>query len=112
MVTYSNTAKQELLGVSEETLKTHGAVSKPTALEMARGARERNQSDFALSITGIAGPSGGTEQKPVGTVFVGLATPTGVLAMHFVNPYDRETFKFVTSQQALALLWRKLRKSS
>src|SRR5215212_9301448 len=67
-VTYSNEAKQEMLGVRAETLARHGAVSEETAAEMARGALERSRGSFALAITGIAGPTGGTAAKPVGTV--------------------------------------------
>ena len=67
-VTYSNAAKQELLGVSAQTLRQHGAVSEETAREMARGALQRSRATVGLSITGVAGPSGGTREKPVGTV--------------------------------------------
>ncbi len=112
LITYSNDAKQRLLGVSEQTLKDSGAVSKATAKEMAEGARTRNGVDYAISVTGIAGPTGGTDEKPVGTVYIGLATPTGTLVEHFVNRYDRETFKFMTSQQAMDLLRRYLLKHS
>jgi nicotinamide-nucleotide amidase len=67
-VTYSNEAKQELLGVRAETLRAHGAVSEETAREMARGALERSRATVSVSITGVAGPAGGTPEKPVGTV--------------------------------------------
>ena len=72
-VTYSNVAKSDMLGVSERSLAEHGAVSEPVALEMACGALQRSRADIALSITGIAGPAGGSAQKPVGTVCFGWA---------------------------------------
>ena len=72
----------------------------------AEGARERTGSDYAISVTGIAGPSGGTEAKPVGTVFIGLAKNRGTQVRQHRNNYDRETFKYVTSQQALEMLRR------
>jgi nicotinamide-nucleotide amidase len=72
-VTYSNDAKIEMLGVSKETLDRHGAVSRQTALEMAAGALARSHADLALAVTGIAGPDGGSEDKPVGLVWFGLA---------------------------------------
>lgn len=73
-IVYSNQAKMDLLGVSRETLEAHGAVSDPVAREMALGVRRVLKSDLGLSVTGIAGPEGGTEEKPVGTVHIGLAT--------------------------------------
>ena len=106
LVTYSNAAKQKFLGVRVETLDQHGAVSKPVAREMAEGARQQTLADYAVSVTGIAGPSGGTPGKPVGTVFIGLAGPAGTVIERNLNPYDRETFKQVTTQQALELLRR------
>jgi nicotinamide-nucleotide amidase len=108
LVTYSNEAKQRFLGVKRETLEAHGAVSEPTAREMAEGARERTGADFAISVTGIAGPSGGTPEKPVGTVFIALARNGPTIVKQYRNAYDRETFKFTTSQQALDLLRREL----
>src|SRR6185295_1437564 len=108
LVTYSNAAKEHFLGVSPETLAQHGAVSEAVAREMAEGARRQAQADFAVSTTGIAGPSGGTNEKPVGTVFIGFAGPDGAVAGRQFNPYDRETFKQVTAQQALDLLRTKL----
>jgi nicotinamide-nucleotide amidase len=106
LVTYSNTAKQKFLGVQGGTLARHGAVSEPVAREMAEGARRQTGADYALSVTGIAGPSGGTPEKPVGTVFLGLAGPAGTIVERNLNPYDRETFKQVTTQQALEFLRR------
>ena len=106
--TYSNEAKQETLGVNPETLAGHGAVSEAVAREMAEGARAKHGADFALSTTGIAGPTGGTEEKPVGTVFIALAGPNGTEVINPCNPCDRETFKYVATQQALDFLRRNL----
>ena len=108
LVTYSNAAKEKFLGVRADTLARHGAVSEPVAREMAEGARQQAGADYALSVTGIAGPSGGTPEKPVGTVFIGLASPSGTVVERSFNPFDRETFKQVTAQQALDLLRRTL----
>ena len=108
LVTYSNDAKEAFLGVQGQTLAQHGAVSEPVAREMAEGARRRTNSDYALAITGIAGPGGGSAEKPVGTVFIALATPAGTEVKQRLNQYDRETFKFLTSQQALDLLRKEL----
>lgn len=108
VVSYANAAKEHFLGVMPETLRTHGAVSEEVAREMALGARRETGADFALAVTGIAGPSGGTAEKPVGTVFIALAAAAGVEVRKFLNPWDRETFKQVTATQALELLRVKL----
>jgi nicotinamide-nucleotide amidase len=108
LVTYSNAAKQAFLGVKAETLAAHGAVSEAVAWEMAEGARAKTGADFAIGVTGIAGPGGGTPEKPVGTVFIALASAAGTKVINPVNRYDRETFKYLTSLQALELLRRAL----
>ena len=108
LITYSNEAKQHCLGVRAETLVEHGAVSEPVVREMAEGARERHHADYALAVTGIAGPTGGTPQKPVGTAFIALASTGPTRVINPFNAFDRETFKQVTSQQALELLRRAL----
>lgn len=106
LVTYSNEAKTQVLGVRPETLSEHGAVSKATAKEMAEGARRVTGADYALAITGVAGPGGGSEEKPVGTVFVGLAHEGGTIIVKQFNPVERESFKYMTSQQAFEMLRR------
>lgn len=112
IVSYSNDAKQQFLGVNAETLRAHGAVSEPTAREMAEGARKRTGASYAIAVTGIAGPTGGTPEKPVGTVFIGFATPEKTDVKQMLNQYDRGTFKFLTSQQALDLLRHELIQSN
>lgn len=108
LITYSDESKQRLLGVRTETLAQQGAVSEATVREMAEGARQKSKTDFALAVTGIAGPGGGSLEKPVGTVFIALATSEKTVVQHHVFQYDRETFKFATSQQALDLLRREI----
>ncbi|KAF0178131.1 MAG: competence/damage-inducible protein CinA [Limisphaerales bacterium] len=111
LVTYSNAAKEHFLGVRAATLAAHGAVSEPVAREMAEGARAKTGADFALAVTGIAGPGGGTPEKPVGTVFIALASAAGTKVINPVNRYDRETFKYLTSLQALELLRRAMKRA-
>lgn len=108
LVTYSNELKKALLGVRTETLEAHGAVSEETAREMAEGARARYGADFAIAVTGIAGPTGGTIDKPVGTVFIALADGRGTDVRRQQNGFDRETFKFITARQGLEMLRRRL----
>ena len=103
-VTYSNESKRKFLGVRAETLAAHGAVSEAVAREMAEGARLQLGADFAIAVTGIAGPDGGTKEKPVGTVFIGLAGDFGTAVERKFNPYERGTFKEVTAWQALEML--------
>jgi nicotinamide-nucleotide amidase len=108
VVSYANTAKQQLLGVSAESLQAYGAVSETVAREMAIGARARFQADFAIAVTGLAGPGGGTAAQPVGTVFMALASKQGVEVRQLLNPWERVTFKDVTATQALEWLRRSI----
>ena len=108
LVAYSNAAKQKFLGVRAETLARHGAVSEAVAREMAEGARGKFGADFAIAVTGIAGPTGGTRAKPVGTVFIALAGAPGTVVERKFNPCGREQFKDVTAQQALEMLRARL----
>jgi len=109
-VTYSNEAKVAMLGVDVTLIEKHGAVSKLVVQAMAEGARANTKADFALATTGIAGPGGGSEEKPVGTVFIALAAkdrPVSVQKRFF--PDDRPTFKELTTQAALEMLRQRLR---
>jgi nicotinamide-nucleotide amidase len=102
-VTYSNEAKQEMLGVRAETLAKHGAVSEETAAEMARGALEKSRGTLSLAITGIAGPSGGTPAKPVGTVCFAWATKGQAPRAETKRfPGDREAVRRQSVEHALA----------
>lgn len=103
-VTYSDHAKAKMLGLPGHLLVEHGAVSEVVAKEMAERARVCADVDYALSITGFAGPNGGTEEIPLGTVFIGLATKSKTVVQKFIHPYDRATFKFTASQAALDML--------
>jgi nicotinamide-nucleotide amidase len=107
-VTYSNESKVQLLGVRDETLKAHGAVSEEVAREMAEGVRTSSRTDFGVSTTGIAGPTGGTPDKPVGLVYIGIATPERTDVRRHILTFDRETFKFFVSQYALDAVRREL----
>ena len=104
-VTYSNEAKMEMLGVAQETLTAHGAVSRETAEEMALGALAHSRADAAVSITGIAGPGGATATKPVGLVHLAAARKGTVLqAVHEVFPGDRDAVRLAAVRRALNLL--------
>ena len=111
VVAYSNAAKQKFLGVRAETLAARGAVSEAVAREMAEGARKKFGADFALGVTGIAGPGGGTKNKPVGTVFIALSGAFGTAVERKLNFQARKVFKDITARQALALLQSQLLKS-
>jgi nicotinamide-nucleotide amidase len=98
----------KVLGVSKQSLQNFGAVSEQVAKEMAEGLKKLSGTDYTIAITGIAGPTGGSPEKPVGTVFIAVSTPEKTIVRKNFNPYDRETFKHVTSQQALEILRREI----
>ncbi len=104
IVTYSNEAKEKYLHVKHETLLLHGAVSYETAYEMARGCVDVCGTDCGIATTGIAGPGGGTPEKPVGTVFVAISTKDGerVKPLHLTALRDRATIRTHTANEALA----------
>lgn len=105
-VTYSNQAKMDCLGVSAKTLKSHGAVSMQTAEEMAKGALDNSEAKISIAVTGIAGPDGGTPQKPVGLVYIGYGIKGGIVqakAFNFTN-MSREDVRLNTTKEAFKIL--------
>ncbi len=111
-ITYANDAKIRTLFVPKELIEEFGAVSKEVAEAMAKGMREKSQTDYAISITGIAGPSGGTEEKPVGLVYIGYADETQVKSFKIILPGDRFLVRWRASQAALDYLRRQILKRS
>ena len=110
-VTYANSAKSDVLNVDSKLIDKHGAVSEAVARAMAGGARGRAASTYGLATTGIAGPTGGSDEKPVGTVYIALASgDSKTVAKKFIFATDRETFKQLAAQAALDLLRRRLLK--
>ena len=107
-VCYANQAKIEMLDVDPEQIEKYGAVSEQVACALAEHARACARSDYALATTGVAGPSGGSPEKPVGTVYIALAASGTTITKRFFFPTDRETFKQIATQAALELLRRKL----
>ena len=105
---YAYEAKVALLGISWDTLKRYGAVSREVVLEMAVGARERLAADIAISVSGIAGPGGGLPNKPVGTAWVGLAAHNGKWARRFHFPGDRQEVRDAGAEAALQMLFEYL----
>ncbi len=103
VISYDDAAKVRLLGVCQETLVAHGAVSEEVAVEMARGVRDRSGCTWSLAITGVAGPGGGTPEKPVGTVWVALEGPRAE-AHRYRFPGDRDTVRHASVEAALELL--------
>ena len=112
VVSYSNDVKQNLLGVHPGTLAQYGAVSPETAGEMARGVRRLLGSDLAVAVTGIAGPGGGSADKPVGLVYLHLSAPGAELSQRHVWPYDRAGNKRATVEAALSLVQQYLQPSA
>ncbi len=108
-VTYTNEMKTSQVGVHPDVFEQHGAVSQECCRAMAEGGRERSGADYAISVTGIAGPSGGSDEKPVGTVWIGLATPGGTRAEHFRIMGDRDMVRQRSATAALAMLWKALK---
>ena len=107
-VTYSNESKTRLAAVPAALIEQHGAVSEAVARAMAKGVRAQSKSDYGIGITGIAGPTGGAPKKPVGLVYIALATPNETKCLEQQLNYERDTFKFVATQYALDLLRRVL----
>lgn len=109
VVCYNNDAKMELLDVPEGIILQHGAVSKETAAAMATGAMEKFSADYALSVTGFAGPSGGTTRNPIGTIYIGYSSPSGVWSIRMVHPGERIAVKTRAVNRALDVIRRKLK---
>ena len=110
VVTYSNQSKTELLGVPKELIEKHGAVSKEIAEAMASGVRNTANTDIGISTTGIAGPTGGTPEKPVGLIWIGYSDTHETFAMKFLFGNERLRFKERASQAALDILRRRILK--
>lgn len=108
VTTYTNRSKEEILGVPHDMLVRHGAVSSEVATSMAEGIRRLSGTEYSLSITGIAGPGGGTPEKPVGTVFIGMATPEKTTALRFNFPGSRDKVRITATETALDWLRRHL----
>ncbi|MEK6598962.1 MAG: CinA family protein [Deltaproteobacteria bacterium] len=104
VIAYNNDIKEQALDVSEETLKRFGAVSKETAIAMARGAKKKLGCDIGLSVTGIAGPTGGSRAKPVGTVFTAISGKTREENKRFLFKGTRQAIKLKASNKALKML--------
>lgn len=111
-VTYSNEAKEKLLGVSHETLETYGAVSEKTAEEMAEGAAKAAAANAAIAVTGIAGPDGGTDEKPVGLVYIGCFREGAVCVEKHIFDGGRAQVRAQSVQAALTLLKKMLEEES
>lgn len=107
-VTYSNEAKEKMLHVKSETLNTYGAVSRETAVEMAEGAAREAEADVAVSVTGIAGPGGGTAEKPVGLVYIGCYIKGKTIVKRCFFSGNRESIRKSSVKEALDILYCQL----
>lgn len=111
-VTYSNEAKHQMIGVGSGTLETHGAVSEAVVREMAQGALYAAGADYAIAVSGIAGPNGGSDEKPVGTVWFGFASKLdGTVAHHQLFDGDRDAVRHKSTEYALQTLWEEFLKN-
>jgi PncC family amidohydrolase len=109
VLAYANEVKEALLGVPRDTLERHGAVSEETCRAMLAGVRRALSAEVGCAITGIAGPAGGSAEKPVGGVWIGVETPDGTKVRKLDSPGDRDEVRRRATVAALALLWRRLR---
>ena len=107
-VTYSNHIKQMLLGVPETTLMNHGAVSEETVLAMAKGALDKSAADFVIAVSGIAGPGGGTKDKPLGSVWIAWGNKKSLQAKYYCIPVARKQFQQLVAARGLDLIRRLL----
>lgn len=111
-VTYSNEAKHQMIGVNSGTLETHGAVSEAVVREMAQGALYAASADYAIAVSGIAGPNGGSEEKPVGTVWFGFSSKLdGTVARQQLFDGDRDAVRRQATEYALQTLWEEFLKN-
>jgi len=108
VVAYGNEVKQALLGVNREDLEQHGAVSEPVARQMAEGVRGRMQADYGVGVTGIAGPDGGTPEKPVGLVYIAVADGSETVVTRNLFTGDRGQVKSLAADRALAMLGERI----
>ncbi len=107
-ITYSNEIKQRWLGVAEETLIEYGAVSSECVEEMLRGIKEMASSDYAIAVSGIAGPTGGSETKPIGSVYIGILTPKDSFVKLYNFDGDREEIQSEATSKAIEVLWENI----
>ena len=108
IISYANTVKEQVLGVSAETLAVHGAVSEETAKEMVEGVFRVLRTDYAIATTGIAGPGGGSQEKPVGLVYIGIGTPRGITVYKEIFIGDRDSIRKSVAERAIQYVYKEL----